>query len=369
MKTAIIHDWLTGMRGGEKVLEQICLLYPEADIFTLIYDENAVSEIIKNHTVKTSFLRKIPGILKNYRNFLPLFPAAIESFDLAGYDLVISSSHCAAKGVRKKKGAVHFCYCHTPMRYAWDQFHNYFSAEKNGYLKYAVIKMIMPFLRKWDAAVSGRVDYYIANSGHVAKRINRYYKREANVIYPPVDTDFFTPCENTEKEDFFLVVSALTEYKKIDFVVDVFNRMPDKELRVIGAGPMFEDLKKQAQKSNISFLGSVPREVIRENYRKTRAFLFPGEEDFGITTAEAQACGAPVLAFNTGGAAEIVKEGRTGEFFDGTQEDFIKKLELIKDNVYDIEEVRGNALRFSEEIFRKNITDFIKNRTEKAGNG
>jgi len=369
LKTAIIHDWLTGMRGGEKVLEQLCLMYPEADIFTLICDENAVSEIIKRHRIKTSFLQKIPGIFRNYRNFLPLFPAAIESFDLAGYDLIVSSSHCAAKSVKKKRGAVHFCYCHTPMRYAWDQFHNYFSAKKNGYLKYGIITMIMPFLRKWDAATSGRVDNYIANSEHVAKRIKRYYKREAEVIYPPVDTEFFTPGDGAEREDFFLAVSALTEYKKIDFIVEAFNRMPEKKLKIIGTGPMLESLKKAAVNPNISFLGGVAREVIRENYRKTRAFLFPGEEDFGITTAEAQACGAPVLALNIGGAAEIVRGGETGEFFDGTTEDFIKKLELIKDNVYDIEKVRENAQRFSEEIFRKKTEDFIKKRLRNEKNG
>ncbi|HNZ30074.1 MAG TPA: glycosyltransferase, partial [Candidatus Goldiibacteriota bacterium] len=265
MKAAVIHDWLTGMRGGEAVLESILDIFPDADIFTLVCDRDAVSEKIRKHKIHTSFLQKIPGVFKSYRNFLPLFPAAIESFNLKDYDLIISSSHCVAKSVKHNKSIKNFCYCHTPMRYAWDQFDNYFSREKNGALKFALISAIMPHLRRWDAKTSGRVSRYIANSNHVKKRIEKYYNAPAEVIYPPVDTNYYTVNHSQKREDFYLAVSALTEYKKIDFLVDAFLKMPKEHLVVIGTGPMLAQLEKKAQgNKNIHFLGKVPRDIIRD---------------------------------------------------------------------------------------------------------
>ncbi len=356
MKVAVIHDWLTGIRGGEKVLEQILLLFPESDIFTLICDKEKIPPEIKRHSITASFLQHIPGIMKSYRNFLPFFPAAIESFNLKGYDLIVSSSHCAAKSVKKPEGAVHFCYCHTPMRYAWDQFPNYFSPERNGKLKYAIISAIMPFLKEWDKKTSSRVDYYMANSSAVKGRIRDYYARESEVVCPPVNTDFYTP--GGVKEDFYLMVSAMTEYKKVDYAVDIFNRLPDKKLLIIGGGPLLDGIRKKAA-ANIDVAGYRTDVEIRDAYRKAKAFIFPGEEDFGITMAESLACGTPVLAFNKGGALDIVTEGLTGEFYDGTSGDFIKTLEKMNGKRYDVEKMRASALRFSIDNFKHNFKAFL----------
>jgi glycosyltransferase involved in cell wall biosynthesis len=248
------------------------------------------------------------------------------------------------------------------MRYAWDQFDNYFSREKNGAVKYALISGIMPYLRKWDAKTAGRVSHYIANSNHVKKRIEKYYSAQASVIYPPVDTQYYTVNPAQKRENFYLAVSALTEYKKIDFLVDAFLKMPDEHLIIIGAGPMLTKLEKMADgNKNIHFLGRVPKDIIRDAYCRAKAFLFPGEEDFGITNAEAQACGTPVLAYNVGGATEVVIPGETGEFYDGTTEDFIKKLDIMRGKIYDVNKVRENALRFSKEQFDLNLRKFLKN--------
>ncbi len=360
MKIAIVHDWLTGMRGGEKVLEAILDIFPEAEIFTLIYNKEKISEKINKRKIHTSFLQKIPGIFKSYRNFLPLFPAAIESFDFSNFDLIISSSHCVAKGIKKPKNIKHFCYCHTPMRYAYDQFDNYFSEKKNGKVKYFLIKKIMPFLKKWDIKTASRVDFFIANSENVRNRIKKYYNREAEVIYPPVDTDFFTPDEKLKREDFYLMVGALVEYKNPDFVVKIFSeKLKDKKLIITGNGPMLDYINK-IKGENVSVYQDVKDEEIRDYYRRARAFIFAGEEDFGMTMVEANACGIPVLALNKGGALEIVKEGETGEFFNGSEEDFILKLEKIDKKLYDIKAMRENALKFSKEKFKLKFSEFLK---------
>ncbi len=358
MKVAVIHDWLTGIRGGEKVLEQILLLYPEADIFTLICDKSRLTGPIVEHKIQTTFLQLIPGIFGNYRNFLPLFPAAIESFDMKGYDLVISSSHCVAKGIKPVKGARHACYCHTPMRYAWDQFSNYFSPERNGFIKYSLIAGIMPYLRRWDAKTAPRVTAFMANSNTVRDRIKNYYGRESSVVHPPVDTDFYSP--GGVKEDFYLMVSALTEYKKVDFAVGLFNRMSGKKLVVIGGGPLLDKIRRMAG-PNVSLPGYLSDSEIRRHYRGAKAFIFPGEEDFGITMAESLACGTPVLAFHKGGSRDIVTEGVTGEFYDGTDESFIKTLEKMGEKRYDSKKMRQDSLNFSKEKFRENFGIFIGN--------
>lgn len=345
------------MRGGEKVLEEILGIFPDADIFTLICDRNAISDKIKSHRIKTSFLQAIPGIFGTYRNFLPLFPAAIGSFNMKGYDLIISSSHCVAKSVKPGKGSKHFCYCHTPMRYAWDQFHNYFSPEKNGGLKYALISFIMPFLRKWDRATAGRVDHYMANSTAVQGRIKKYYGRESTVVHPPVDTDFYTP--GGDKEGYCLMVSALTEYKKVDSAAMMFRGIPGERLVIIGKGPLLQKIKNEAG-PNILVRGYCSNEEIRDAYRKAKVFIFPGEEDFGITMAESLACSTPVLAYEKGGSRDIVEEGATGEFFDGTKEGFIKTLEKISNRMYDKKGMRESSLRFSKKDFRENFTGFLR---------
>lgn len=356
MRVAVIHDWLTGIRGGEKVLFSILELFPGADIFTIICDRSSMDSRITKHRITTSFLQSVPGIFSSYRNFLPLFPAAVESFDLSGYDLVISSSHCAAKGVRPPSPKVHACYCHTPMRYAYGQFNNYFSIKRNGALKYAVISAIMPALRDWDRASSKRVGYFMANSTAVKERIKKCYARESSVIHPPVDTGFYTP--GGLKEDFYLMVTAMTEYKKADWAVEEFNSMPDKKLVVIGGGPLLDKIRRAAG-PNITVLGRRSDEEIRDHYRRARAFIFPGEEDFGITMAESLACATPVLAFNRGGALDIVKDGETGLFFDGSREGFIKALEKMENNRYDDKKMRACAERFSKDAFKTNFVRFL----------
>lgn len=362
IRVAIVHDWLTGMRGGEKVLEALLDIFPNVEIFTLIFNKDKISDKIKKHKIHTSFLQNIPGIFKYYRNFLPLFPLAIERFNLKNFDLIISSSHCVAKGAISRKDAIHICYCHTPMRYAYDQFDNYFSERKNGKLKYWIIKKIMSDLREWDTKTSVRVNYFIANSENVRNRIKKHYDREADVIYPPVNTDFFTPDENVKKEDFYLMVGALVEYKKPDFIVKIFSdRLKNKKLIVAGNGPLYEYINK-IKADNIILLKDIKDIEIRELYRKARVFIFPGEEDFGMTMVEANACATPVLALNKGGALEIVKENITGEFYDGTGENFILKLEKMEKKLYDIKLMRENALKFSKDKFEANLIKFMKRR-------
>ncbi|MCX8093180.1 MAG: glycosyltransferase [Candidatus Goldbacteria bacterium] len=293
---------------------------------------------------------------------MPLFPIAIESFSFKDFDLVISSSHCVAKGVKVPSGIKHICYCHTPMRYAYDQFDNYFSPEKNGKIKYFFIKKIMPYLRNWDIKTTDRVSDFIANSNNVWQRIKKYYNRGAEVIYPPVDTNFFTPDDNIKKENFYLFLGALVEYKKPDFVVKIFtNYFKDKKLLIVGNGPLKKYLD-QIKGDNVEIITDAKNEDIRDFYRKAKCFLFPGEEDFGITMAEANACGTPVLALNKGGALEIIKQGETGEFYDGTEDDFINKLEKIDKKLYDIKIMYQNALRFSKDNFIFNLKQFLKRR-------
>lgn len=362
MRVALVHDWLTGMRGGEKVLEALLDIFPDAEIFTLIYNKDKISEKIRKVKINTSFLQIIPGIFNFYRNFLPLFPYAIENLSLKGFDLIISSSHCVAKGVKVPTGVKHICYCHTPMRYAYDQFNNYFSPERNGKIKFLLIKKIIKYLKEWDIKTAVRVNDFIANSNNVKQRINKYYNREAEVIYPPVDTDFFIPDENIKKEDFYLYAGALVEYKKPDFLVKVFTKfLKNKKLVIAGNGPMRDYLNK-IKGENVYLLTDLKDEEIRDLYRKAKCFLFAGEEDFGITIVEANACGTPVLALNKGGALEIIKAGETGEFFDGTEADFINKLEKIEKKLYDIKIMRKNALRFSKDKFIYYIKEFLKRR-------
>ncbi|MBW8868767.1 MAG: glycosyltransferase, partial [Acidobacteria bacterium] len=306
---ALVHDWLTGMRGGEKVLDVLCRMYPSADLFTLVHIPHSVSEPIERLRPKTSFLQHVPGIRRIYRHCLPLFPIAIEQFDLDQYDLVISTSHCVAKSAIKNGRARHLCYCFTPMRYAWDQFNEYFGEEQVGRTASAVLRPVLGALARWDAATAVRPDRYVAISQHVASRIRRYYNRDAAVIYPPVDTEFYCP-DSTEPEEFLLVVSALVPYKRIDLAIEA-SRLAGLPLRIAGGGPERERLMAIAKDKggDVELLGSVSDEDVRSLYRRASAVLLPGEEDFGIVPVEAQACGRPVIALARGGALETVTDG------------------------------------------------------------
>jgi glycosyltransferase involved in cell wall biosynthesis len=301
-RVALVHDWLTGMRGGEKCLEAMCELFPDAALFTLLHRPGHLSAPIGRMAIHTSWIQRVPGWRRIYRHLLPLYPAAIESFDLSGYDLVISSSHCVAKGALPAPGATHLCYCYTPMRYAWDQYAHYFGPERLSWWNRRLIPPLIGRMRAWDVATAGRPHRYAAISRHVAGRIRQYYGREADVIYPPVDLSAFTPGDGGG--GYYLMVNAFAPYKRVDVAVEAFNRL-GRPLRIVGSGQDEARLRALAG-PNVEFLGWTGPEALREAYAGCRAFVFTAEEDFGITPVEAQASGRPVIALGKGGALETV---------------------------------------------------------------
>jgi glycosyltransferase involved in cell wall biosynthesis len=360
MRVAFSHDWLNGMRGGEKCLEALCEVFLDADIFTLFCEPEKISAKLAAHRIVRSPIQHFPGVFRFYRNYLPFFPGAVESFRLKGYDLVISTSHCVAKGIRKGENAFHLCYCFTPMRYAWDFFDDYFG-EKSA-VERTMIRFILRRLKTWDLEANRGVDHFVAISNHVKNRIRDYYHREADVVYPPVETDFFTPDAHRAPEDFYLVVSALVPYKKIDLAVRTFNRI-GRRLVVIGDGPERLKLQKMAS-AKIEFLGWQPDEVLRNYYRRARALVFPGEEDFGIIPVEAQACGRFVIAYAKGGALETVADNKTGIFFhEPTPESLSGAVRRFEATALRPEDARANALRFSRVRFKEEIKSIIAKAT------
>jgi glycosyltransferase involved in cell wall biosynthesis len=355
MKVALIHDWLTGMRGGEKCLEIFCELFPDATIFTLLHNKGSVSKNIEKMKIKTSFIQHLPKASSKYRNYLPLFPSAIEDFNLKGFDFVLSSSHCVAKGVRVPKGALHICYCYTPIRYAWLFFDEYFG--KSNILKKKIISLGLKRLKIWDLKTNETVDFFIAISDNVKDRIKRFYNRDAEVIYPPVEIERFNI--SGKDEGFYLIVSALVPYKRIDIAIKAFNILGEK-LIIIGSGNSESELRKIA-KENIEFLGWIDDIKLVDYYKNCRALIFPGEEDFGITPVEAQACGKPVIAFGKGGLLETVTPETGVFFYKQTPEaliDAVKYFETVKDN-FNKDTLRKNALRFDKKIFKDKIKNFV----------
>jgi glycosyltransferase involved in cell wall biosynthesis len=312
-RVVLVHDWLTGMRGGEKVLEAICRIVPQAELVTLLHVPGSVSPLIAGRRIRTSFIQHLPLARHLYRHYLPLFPIAVEALDLDDADLVISTSHAAVKSVVRTGRARHLCYCHSPMRYAWDQFEAYFGVERVGPVPHAVLRRVMAGLARWDRATADRVDAYLANSRYVAGRIARYYNRHASVLYPPVDTSFFTP-GGVPPEFYYLVVSALVPYKRIDVAIQAASLLGAR-LKIAGIGPDEARLKALAGPT-VEFLGSVEGEGLRELYRRAQALVLPAEEDFGIAPVEAMACGRPVVALARGGATESVEPGITGMLVD-----------------------------------------------------
>jgi len=365
LKVTIVHDWLTTLAGAEKVLEVIYELFP-SPIYTLVKDNNALKgSIFEKAQIHTSFIQKLPLAKKKYRNYLPFFPLAIEQFDLSKYDIIISSSHAVAKGILTNSTQLHICYCHTPIRYVWDLYHQYLNESNlNKGLKGLIARLILHYIRLWDYSTVNRVDYFIANSKYVARRIKKIYGRDAKVIYPPVDVNKFQV--HTNKEDFYLTASRMVPYKKIDLIVEAFSQMPDKCLVVIGDGPDFENVKSKAGK-NVELLGYQPFDVLKDYMQRAKAFIFAAEEDFGITPVEAQASGTPVIAFGRGGALETVIEGETGFFFKNQNVDslieavnFYEKLE----DKFDCITIRKNAERFSKERFKNEFKEFVDSKID-----
>ena len=363
-RVALVHDWLTGMRGGEKVLEAIGALFPGAPIYTLFHFPGSVSAAIESHPIVASFLNRAPAIRRRYRHYLPLFPAAIEDFDLSGFDLIVSSSHCVAKGVIPPPGARHVCYCHTPMRYAWDQEHAYFPRRKG--LVARLRGLALSRLRAWDVASAPRVDTFLANSSFVAGRIRRYYGREAEVLAPPVDLDFYTPGPGgTTAGPYALAVSALAPYKRVDIAIAACARL-NLPLRIVGEGPERESLRRLAAASGpgVEFLGRVDGDALRDLYRGATLFVQPGIEDFGIAAVEALACGTPVVAAGRGGILDIVEEGRDGILYEplGDTAEQARRMSEAIDKARQFRfnplEIRQRAERFSSHRFAERLRAF-----------
>jgi glycosyltransferase involved in cell wall biosynthesis len=356
-RVAIVHDWLTGMRGGERVLEALFTLFPSADLVTLLHVPGSVSPEIERRLRRTSVVQRLPGAWRLYRHYLPVFPFAIEQFDLDRYDLVISSSHCAAKAVVRTGRSLHVCYCHSPMRYAWDQFEAYFGEERVGRMAARLLRRYLRRLARWDAETAGRVDRFVANSSHVAARIGRYYGRAAEVVHPPVDTDFYTP-EGRFIDNYVLVVSALVPYKRLDLAIAAAEAV-GLPLKVVGRGPEMARLRRLAS-SNVEFVGTRSNEEIRQLYRGAIALMMPGEEDFGMVPVEAQACGCPVVALGRGGAVESVVDGVTGVLVSQSSVSaFAEALRRVRELPVDVATLRKSAMRFSRDEFLRGMTDAI----------
>jgi len=359
IKVALVHYWLINMRGGEKVLEGLCELFPQADIFTHVYDPDAMSAVIRRHKVTTSFIQKLPMALKKYQSYLPLMPLALEQFDLRDYDLVISSESGPAKGVITRPDALHVCYCHTPMRYVWDMYHDYL--ENAGKFTKLMMPLMIHYLRNWDLATASRVDHFIANSAYVAKRIEKHYRRAAEVIHPPVDINSFVV--SSVHDDFYLMVGQLVRYKRADIAVAAFNQS-GKKLIIIGDGAQLSDLKRNA-KSNVTLMGHQPFSVIKDHYSRCKALIFPGVEDFGIVPVEAMASGRPVIALRKGGALETVRGGLSGLFFDQQTPDSLNEaVEYFEKKEADFspEAIVEHARLFDKTIFKENIMEFIQSK-------
>jgi len=354
MKVALVQDWFIVNGGAEKVVHEIIALFPEADVFSLVDFLNDADRnyILAGKRVTTSYLQNFPFSETQYRNYLMLFPHAIESLDFSGYDLIISSSYAVAKGIRKSKKQIHICYCHSPARYAWDLETEYLSTMSAP--ARMIAKPILKYIRNWDQSTTDRVDLFIANSKNVSERIHRIYNRDSVVIYPPVDTHSFTPEVN--KDDYYFTTLRVVPYKKLDLIIETFNAMPDKKLVVSGDGPALKKIRSNAGK-NIQFVGYVERSRLVTFMQKAKAFILAAEEDFGITSLEAQSCCTPVIALKKGGYLETVVENKTGVFFEE------QTVESLKNAILKFE---ARTVPFQKENFIANVSNFTVENFRKA---
>ena len=362
MKVALVQDWLTEFGGAEKVFAELLRMYPDADVYTLVASDEVTEKLGIKGRVIESFICHLPFARKWYRKYMQLFPLAIEGFDLSKYDLIISSSSSVAKGVMTHSNQTHICYCHSPARYVWDLCMQYLkeaglTSRYNPLAFYA--RKVMHDFRIWDVASTNRVDYFVANSNYIARRIQKVYRRDSVVIYPPVDVESFAL--NTEaRSNYYFTASRMVPYKKIDLIVEAFSQMPDKELYVAGTGPDHDKIKKLA-KPNVHFLGYVDDEELRNYMAKAKAFVFAADEDFGIAPVEAQATGTPVVCFGKGGVLETVIDGETGVFFDEqTPESLIEAIKKFETLSFDPDKVRSNAERFSCRQFSENMRRYVE---------
>ncbi|MFW6015705.1 MAG: glycosyltransferase [bacterium] len=355
LKVAIVHDWLTNFGGAERVIEAFCEIFPDAPIYTTVYNEENMAEYFPPEKVRTSFMQKIPLSTRYYTKMLSMMPRAFESFNLSGYDIVLSSSSSCAKGVITGPDTMHVSYIHTPMRYAWDLYHDYYN--NSGLMTKLFMGITMPKIRQWDVLNTFRIDHLIANSNYVKRRIKKYYRREATVIYPPVGTNVFVPGDR-KIEDYYLIVSRFVPYKRIDLAIKAFNEL-GKRLVVVGSGSEENYLKKIA-KSNIEFIGRISDQKLKEYFQRCKALIFAAKEDFGIIPLEAQACGRPVIAFGEGGALETVKHLETGVHFkEQTVDSLIDAVNAFEKNHFDNSLIRNHAEEFSKKVFISELKQYI----------
>ncbi len=360
MKIALVHDWLTGWRGGEKVLAAIAEIFPEADIWTLVYESRNIPPFLQQRIIKTSWLQKMPAAKTKYRYYLPLLPLFAELLNLDNYDLIISSNHCVAKNVRSSAATLHISYTHTPMRYIWDLFDHYFGSQSSySWPVRTAARILRPFLRFWDAHTSQRVDHFVVNSNFVGQRVRRYYGRDYQVIYPPVEVEKFRPPARVKKEDYYILISALVPYKRIDLALEAFA-VNGRRLLIVGQGPEEERLRALAP-PNVVFTGYLPQEEMISLLQRARALIYPQIEDFGITAVEAQAAGTPVLAYRDGGALETVREKESGLFF------FPQTATALNQSLVEMEKrdwsplsCIENAQRFSRGRFKREFAAFVQ---------
>lgn len=353
MRVALIHEWIVNFTGSERVLKALTEIYPQAPIYTSVYNQEAVPQF-GNQIVNTSFIQKIPGSLKFYQYCYPLMPLAMESFDLNSYDLVISNCHSSAKGVLTNPDTCHICFCHTPTRYLWEPWLD--ERAQGGLIR----KTILSYMRLWDREASDRPDFFITNSQNIANKIEKYYQRSAEIVYPPVDTSLFELSDHPPL-DYFLIVTRLVKQKRVDLAIKAFLRLK-KPLKIIGEGPELKRLKKLAQEGeHIEFLGYQPDNILRDFYQGCQAFIFPQEEDFGITPLEAMACGRPVIAYGQGGALETVVPGETGVFFEEqTVDSLVKAIRSFNPEQFDPRRIRRQALKFRTPLFKERFKEKVE---------
>jgi glycosyltransferase involved in cell wall biosynthesis len=362
MKTALIHDYLNQYGGAERVLEVFHEMFPQAPVFTSIYAPSMMPSHFRTWEIRTSFMRKLPLAAKLHQAYMPLYPTAFEKFNLSEFDLVLSSSSAFAKGVITEPEALHVCYCHSPMRFAWN-YHDYVAGESVPRRAHIFLSLILNYVRLWDEVSSSRVDAFVANSRVVARRIRKRYRRTATIINPPVDTRQYSPEPHGAHGDYFLIVARLIPYKRIDIAIDAFNEL-GLPLKVVGRGRQAAEMRARAE-PNIEFLGAVPEAQLKKLYANCKAFIFPGHEDFGIAPLEAQASGRPVIAYGAGGALETVKHGVTGEFFVEQSADALAAaVSRFDGRAYDPAAIRRHAENFDTEVFKRRISQFIATKLE-----